>query len=274
MKPTPHHRLLSCLRLRFLSGASLLSLALCAAITPAAASELLDKLKAGGPLVIAYRESSVPFSYVDSNSGKPVGYALEICQKVAEALRKRVGAKAINVQYVPVTPSNRIDYIEQGKADLECGSTSNTEDRRRRVAFAIPHFIVGARLLVKADSPIDRLEDLENKKLVSTKGTTPLKAAQQANRDRLLRLQIVEAPDHLRALEMVEKGEADAFVMDDVLLFGLNSTRADPRALKVVGKYLTTEAIAIMLRKDDVEAKKAVDEEIRRLIYSREIYAL
>jgi ABC-type amino acid transport substrate-binding protein len=173
-----------------------------------------------------------------------------------------------------VTSGNRIDFIEQGKADVECGSTSNTQDRRQRVAFAIPHFITGARLLVKADSTIDRLEDLQGKRLVSTPGSTPLKAAIQANKERLLRINIVEVVDHMKGVEMVERGQADAFVMDDVLLFGLASSWPDPKALKVVGKFLTAEAIAIMLPKGDVEAKKVVDEEIRRLIFSREIYAL
>jgi ABC-type amino acid transport substrate-binding protein len=118
--------------------------------------------------------------------------------------------------------------VEQGKADMECGSTTNNAERREKVAFTMPHFITGARLLVKADSPIDRIEDLMGKKLVSTKGTTPLKAAEQANRERLMGITILEAPDHARAVEMVEKGEADAFVMDDVLLYGLAANRPNP----------------------------------------------
>jgi len=175
---------------------------------------------------------------------------------------------------VPVTPANRIAVIEQGKADMECGSTTNNAERRQKVAFTIPHFITGARLLVKTASPIDRVEDLNGKKLVSTKGTTPLKAADQANRERLMGITIVEAPDHAKAVEMVEKGEADAFVMDDVLLYGLAAGRPDPKALKVVGRFMTTEPLAIMLPKNDPDFKKLVDEEMRRLITSRDIYPI
>ena len=93
------------------------------------------------------------------------------------------------------------------------------------MSFTIPHFITGARLLVKSTSQIDRVEELDGKKLVSTKGSTPLKAAIQANRERLMGITILEAPDHAKAVEMVEKGEADAFVMDDVLLYGLAAWR-------------------------------------------------
>jgi len=157
---------------------------------------------------------------------------------------------------------------------MECGSTTNNAERRKDVAFTIPHFITGARLLVPAASSVSRLEDLEGKKLVSTKGTTPLKAVTQINRERLMRIEILEAPDHEAAVEMVEKGQADAFVMDDVLLFGLAANRPNPQALKVVGRFVTTEPLAIMLPKGDEAFKKLVDEEMRRLIVSQEIYAI
>lgn len=129
-------------------------------------------------------------------------------------------------------------------------------------------------MLTKASSSIDRLEDLQGKILASTQGTTPLKAVTQANRERLMGIKIVEAPDHARGVEMVEKGEADAFLMDDVLLYGLAAARPDPKALKVVGRFVTTEPLAIMLPKNDPEFKKLVDEEMKRLITSREIYPI
>jgi ABC-type amino acid transport substrate-binding protein len=238
-----------------------------------AQTTVAQRLKAGGNIVIAHRESSVPFSYLDANK-QPVGYAVDLCVKLAEAVRKKIGAKDSGIAFVMVTPSNRISTIEDGKADLECGSTTNNEERRQKVAFTVPHFITGARLLVRTGSKVQSLEDLNGKKVVSTKGTTPLKAVESANRERLMGLTILQAPDHAKAVDMVEKGEADAFVMDDVLLYGLAANRPDPKALKVVGKFLTTEPLAIMLSKKDPEFKKLVDEEMKRLVNSREIYAV
>ena len=246
----------------------------CLSTAQAQTQTVLERIAAGGKLVVAHRESSVPFSYVDSNTKQPVGYALDLCLKIADAVRKKTGMKNMQVEFMMVTPSNRIATVEQGKADMECGSTTNNAERREKVGFTIPHFIAGARLLVRADSKAVRIEDLAGKKLVSTKGTTPLKAVEQANRERLLKLQIIEAPDHARAIEMVETGEADAFVMDDVLLFGLAANRANPAGLKIVGKFLTTEAYAIMLPKNDRDLKKVVDDEMRRLIQSKEIYPI
>jgi glutamate/aspartate transport system substrate-binding protein len=253
-------------------GYLLALLAASACSTFAQAEGVLDRVRGGGPLVIAHRESSVPFSYV--YEGRAVGYAVDLCLRIAEVVRQKTGRRDMPVQMLQVTPSNRIEAVKSGKADMECGSTTNNAERRKDVAFTIPHFITGARLLVPAASKVERMEDLEGRKLVSTQGTTPLKAAEQANRERLMRIQMVEAPDHEAAVRMVEKGEADAFVMDDVLLYGLASNRADPQALKVVGRFVTTEPLAIMLPKGDDEFKKLVDAEMRRLISSREIYAI
>lgn len=245
--------------------------ALCWA-TAASAQGVLERVASGGKLVIAHREMAVPFSYVDN--GKPIGYAMDLCQRLADVVRKKTGMKDMQVEYLMVTPATRIEAIESGKADLECGSTTNNAERRQKVAFTVPHFITGARMLVKASSPIERIEDLEGKKLVSTKGTTPLKAAQQANRERMLHINVLEAAEHTKGVEMVESGEADAFVMDDVLLYGLAAGRSDPKALKVVGRFFTTEPLAIMLSKKDPEFKKLVDDEMKRLITSREIYPI
>lgn len=251
-------------------AAALLAASACAA---SAQQSVVNRVKSGGDIIIAHRESSVPFSYLDANK-KPVGYAVDLCVKLAEAVRSKLGVKTGGVTYLMVTPANRIPTIESGKADMECGSTTNNAERRLKVAFTVPHFITGARMLVRANSTAERIEDFTGKKIVSTKGTTPLKAIESANRERLIGLQILEAPDHAKAIEMVEKGEAEGFVMDDVLLYGLAAGRPDPKALKVVGKFLTTEPLAIMLPKNDPEFKKLVDAEMKRLISSREIYAI
>ena len=248
-------------------------LALATAATAAQAGPVLDRIKQSGKIVIAHRESSIPFSYLDADK-KPVGYAVDLCLRIADVVKKKVGVPNLRVEYLLVTPATRIATVADGKADLECGSTTNNADRRQKVAFTIPHYISGARYTVRADSPIAELPQFEGKKLVSTKGTTPLKAIDQANRERLLRIDILEAPDHAKAVEMVEKGEADGFAMDDVLLYGLIAGRPDPGKLKVVGKFLTIEPYGIMMSKDDPEFKKLVDDEMRRLITSREAYAM
>ena len=234
---------------------------------------VLEQVRKKGQLTIAHRESSVPFSFLDADK-KPVGYAVDICLKVAEAVKKQLAMKDLPITWRQVSGADRIQVIESRQAELECGSTTNNAERRTKVAFTVPHYITGARYLVRADSPIKDLSDFEGKRLVSTKGTTPLKAIEKANKDRLLKIQILEAPDHAKAVEMVAKGEADGFAMDDVLLFGLRAASAKPDSLKVVGKLLTIEPLAIMLPKDDAVFKRLVDDELKRLIRSGEAQAL
>lgn len=255
---------------------AVLSMAAEAASPPAApvpSGPVLDRIRQTGKILIAHRESSVPFSYLDPDR-KPVGYAVDLCLKLAEAVRKRLEMKTIAPEFVLVTAGNRIQKVVDGQADLECGSTTNNAERREKVAFTIPHYITGARYMVRADSPIAELPMFEGRKLVSTKGTTPLKEVERANRERLLRINVIEAPEHAKAMQMVLAGEADGFVMDDVLLYGLISSSADPSRLKVVGKFLTIEPLAIMMRRDDPEFKKICDEEMKRLIVSREAHAI
>jgi glutamate/aspartate transport system substrate-binding protein len=250
-----------------------LALLAAALVQPSMAGPVLDRIKSSGTVVIAHRESSVPFSFVDPD-GKPVGYAVDLCLKLVDALRRQMAAPDLKPRFVMVTPANRIAVIEEGKADLECGSTTNNAERRQKVAFTVPHYIAGARYLVRADSPVDVIRDFKGRTVVSTRGTTPLKAVAQANNEYQLGIRVVEAPDHARAVDMVAAGEADGFAMDDVLLYGLVAGRPDPGKFKVVGKFLTIEPLAIMFSRSDAEFKKLVDDEMKRLIQTREAHVV
>lgn len=250
-----------------------LALLTAALVQPSMAGSVLDRIKSSGTVVIAHRESSVPFSFVDPD-GKPVGYAVDLCLKLVEAMRRQLAVPELKTRFVMVTPANRIALIEEGKADMECGSTTNNAERRQKVAFTVPHYIAGARYLVRADSTVDVIRDFKGRTVVSTKGTTPLKALTQANNEYQLGIRVAEAPDHARAVDMVAAGEADGFVMDDVLLYGLVAGRPDPGKFKVVGKFLTIEPLAIMFSREDAEFKKLVDDEMKRLIQTREAHTV
>jgi ABC-type amino acid transport substrate-binding protein len=230
---------------------------------------VLDRIRASGHIVLAHRETAVPFSYYDAER-HPVGYAMDLCKDIAEAVRKHLGLKTIAIDYLPITTANRLETIAAGKADLECGSTTNNAERRQKVAFTIAHYITGTRFAVRADSPIAELDQFEDHVLVSTAGSTPFKTIAQANNDRLIHIDVRAVPDNAKAMEMLANKTADGFAMDDVQLFGLIAESADPRKFKVVGKFLTIEPLAIMLSKDDPAFKKVVDEEMRRVIRSGE----
>ena len=241
--------------------------------TPAQAGPVTEKLLKGEALILAHREASLPFSFVDEGK-QPAGYAVDLCMKVAEIVRQQLGLKQLPVRYKLVNSSTRIETIRSHQADLECGSTTNTPERRQLVAFTVPHYIASARILVRADSTAQDMFDFSGKRLVGTRNTTGLARAKQANQQQALRISILEVLDDPKGVEMVEKKEADGFIMDDIVLQALLATRPDPSQLKVVGKPLTVEPLAIMLPKDDPEFKKLVDEAMKQLIRTREAHAL
>jgi len=237
------------------------------------AQSTLDRVRSSGKLVLAYRENALPFSYLDANK-RPQGYAIDLCLKLADSLKTKLKLKSLDIGYVLIHADDRIPTIEQGKADLECGATTNNAERRQRVSFTIPHYITGIRMLVKSKSTVTKIEDLGGKRVVSTKGSTAATALDKVNTERGLRIQVLSAPNHAAAMAMVEADKADAFVMDDVLLFGMIAASAKPEQYKVVGKFISTEPLAIMMSKKDLEFKKMIDEEMRRLILSGEINAI
>jgi len=245
----------------------------CAAAACAHAGDTLSKIRETQSITIAHREASLPFSYLDGNK-KPVGYAVDLCLKIADAVRRELKLPQLNIRYLPVTPSTRIPAIVEGQADLECGSTTSNAERRKQVAFTIPHFVAAARMVVRTDSGIKNWSDLRDKRVVSTKGTTTVKLLNDRDKVRSLNLKLIEGRDHAESFGMVEKGEAEAFPMDDVLLFGLRASAQNPNGFVVVGDALSAEPYAIMLRKDDAPFKTLVDREMGRIINEGEIYKL
>lgn len=236
-------------------------------------ADTLSHIKETQTITIAHRESSIPFSYLNENK-VPVGYAVDICNKLADAVKKELKLPQLKVNYLAVTSGSRIAAIVDGKADIECGSTTNNAERRKQVSFTIPHFFAATRMLVRSDSGIHNWPDLRDKKVAITRGTTTVKLLNDRDKVRGLNLRLVEGADHAESFGMVEKFEADAFSMDDVLLYGLRANARNPEKFAIVGDPLSTEAYAMMLRKDDPAFKELVDKEMVRLIADGEINRL
>lgn len=251
--------------LLILAAASLAAPSLAQAPAPAAPTvpPTLDRVRQTSVITLAYRESSAPFSYLVD--GKPVGYALELCQRIASVVQRRLGLRALDIRYVPVTAATRIDAIRNGQADLECGSTTNNAERRKVVDFTVPHYIAGVRLLVRTGENIRGIDGLRGKRVALTTGTTTIKIIQTESEARALAIQTIEARDHAESFGLVEAGKADAFAMDDILLYSLRAGSKSPSSYEVVGELLSIEPYGIMLRRNDPEFKKLVDGEMARM---------
>ena len=245
----------------------------CVLVAASASAQTLDKIKASGTVSVAYRESSIPFSYLDDKA-QPTGFGWEICSRIVDEVRKATGRSDLKVTTQAVTSANRIPLLVNGTIDIECGSTTNNSDRAKQVAFATNYFYTGTRLLVKAGSPVKALADLKGKRVVSTTGTTNYRIIRGLNDERGLGFELLGAKDHSESQLMVQSDRADAFAMDDILLYGLAASSARPSDWAVVGEAIQVEPYAIMLRKDDPTFKTLVDGVIGRLMDSGEFETL
>lgn len=236
-------------------------------------ADTLEKIAASGKITLAYRESSVPFSYLDGPS-KPIGFAVDMSNAVADAVRKQLKKPDLQIEWQPVTSQNRIPLIMNGTVDLECGSTTNNTARGKDVAFAINHFYTGTRLLVKKGSGIKDYADLAGKNVATTTGTTNLQVLRKYSTEKNLNFNMLFGKDHADSFLLVESGRALAFGMDDILLFGLKANAKSPDEFEVVGEALQVEPYACMLRKDDAGFKQLVDGVIGGLMKSGEFEKL
>jgi glutamate/aspartate transport system substrate-binding protein len=239
-----------------------LALALAFCTAQAQAEELsgtLKKIKETGSIALGFRDSSIPFSYLDDNQ-KPIGYAMDICYAIVEAVKTELKLDKLAVELVPVSSSTRIPLLANGTIDLECGSTTNNPERQRQVAFSHTHFLTATRFISKKANKLDLIEDLKGKSVVATSGTSNIKQLIEANTARHLGINVIHAKDHAEAFLMVENDRAVAFVMDDILLAAFAVGSKDPSAYVISSDgFSKPEPCGIMLRKDDPAFKKVVD---------------
>ena len=229
----------------------------------------LAKARSSGAVTIAYRESSIPFSYLNARK-EPIGYSIELCKLLVEAIGASVG-KELEVKWVPVTSATRIEAIVSGKADLECGSTTNDIERRKQVAFSPTIFVSGTKLMVKRGSPIKSFRDLAGKTVVVTAGTTNEKAMREITRRFGIDFRLVVSPDHSHSYMQVVEGKADAFATDDVLLYGLIALNMAQKDFDVVGEFLSYDPYGVMYRKGDAQLERLVNDTFHALAEEGEV---
>jgi len=241
-----------------------------AADKPAERIDTLRRIRDTGAITLGVRETSVPFSFLDAQK-QPQGYSVDLCLRIADAVKAELKLPRLDVKFVPVSSSDRIPMLVAGKIDLECGSTTNTRERAQQVAFAYTTFVAGIKMLAKRSANISGIEDLRGKDVVVTKGTTSEKIMTAMNADRSLKMNIIASKDHGESFKAVEDGKAVAFPMDDVLLYGLISKSKKPDDFAVIGRYISVEPYAIMLRRDEPAFEKIVNRALIDLFQSGEI---
>ena len=230
----------------------------------------LKKIKEIGQITVAHRESSIPFSYLDDKQ-QPIGYSMDICANVVDAVKAELKMPNLKVVYQPVTSSNRIPLLQNGTIDLECGSTTNSVERQKLVAFGPTYFRIQVTAAVKKSSNIGTLTELNGKNISTTSGTTSVPLLKAYEKTKNIDVKEIYGKDHAESFLLLAEDRVAAFVMDDILLAGQIANSRSPNDYKILSESLRAEPYGPMLRKDDPQFKVLVDKTLTALYKSPEI---
>jgi glutamate/aspartate transport system substrate-binding protein len=236
-------------------------------------SPTLANIKRTHTVRLGHREASPPFSYLDQ-ANRPIGYSLELCKAIVEEIGAEVEEANLKIDYVKVTPETRIPAVLNNKIDIECGSTTASPDRARRVAFSPMIYVAGTKLMVPKASAVSGITDLKGKTIVVTRGTTNERAIEIADKKFSLGLVVVATTDHEQSYQLLSDGKAQAFATDDILLYGLIARHGAQDKFKVVGDFLSYDPYGIMFRKNEPQFADVVERTFRKLATNHDLVPL
>ena len=236
-------------------------------------SGALKKIHDAGEINLGYRESSLPFSYLDDQQ-QPIGYSMDLCKGIVETVKADLGLPDLKVKLTPVTSATRIPLIANGTIDMECGSTVNNLERQKQVNFSVTTFIVGTKFIAKKAAKLSTLDDLRGKTVVCTAGTNTMARVHDLNQQHKLGMTVIAGKDHAESMLLVETGRAAAFFEDDILLAGLTANARTPGDYALGTESYSVDPYAIMIRRSDPDFKRVVDKSITDMFGSGKVEAL
>ena len=247
------------------------------ALAPRAESQDLEgtlkKVRENGAITIGHRDSSIPLSYLDDKL-RPVGFSIELCKHVVEAVKTKLGLASLNVKYNPVTSATRIPLVANGTVDVECGSTANMSSRQKQVGFSYTFFVPQFKWIARANRDIKSADDLRGKTVAVTAGTNTALFVNKMNNEEKLGMTIMQGKDHAESFMLVETGRAGAWMEDDILIAGFRANAKNPADFMLLDKAYPSDPYALMLRKDDQQFKTLVDATLAELMRSGEFEKL
>jgi len=230
--------------------AAIVSLAL--PITGLAADGTLEKVAKSGEFLIGYRTDASPLSYENAD-GEPSGYSVDLCRRVAAAVKAHLGKDDIETKFVPITSEERISAVQSGKIDIECGATTITLTRQKEVDFTIPSFVTGGSILSLSEGNIGGMSDLAGKTVGVVRGTTTVEQLESYLKDLLIDAEVVVVEDRMHGMERLNKGEIDAFASDQIVLIGQIIESLYPKKYSLANDIFSFEPYGFILRRNDAD---------------------
>jgi ABC-type amino acid transport substrate-binding protein len=229
------------------------------------AETTLERIQSSKSINLGFRDNSVPFSYAGKD-GKPLGFSVELCRKIAIGIRDHLKLTKIEEKWIPLTAVERLNAVKDGKVDIECGNTTNTAERRKMVAFAIPTFIASVTVMSNKDKPINDYTEMSGRKVTALRNGTVVNVMKDRNNRYAAGINLLEAKDISEALQWLEEGKVEAWATDDAVLYGLRPTMKDPSRWNISTKRLSIEPLALAIRREDLSFEDLVNKQIRILM--------
>lgn len=246
---------------------------LCTAVQAEDLTGTLKKIKESGTVTLGYRDASLPFSYLNDDQ-QPIGYSVELCKKIVDQIKVKVGEPNLKTEYVSVVAATRTPLLINGTIDLECGVTTNTVERQKQIGFLLTSYVASAKYAVKKNAGIASVADLKGKSVVVITGGSGEWITKNLDREKALGLKILNAKDGGEAFLMLETGRAVAYINDDVQLMATIAQSRTPEAYTLLPEPMSAEPYAIGIRKNDPQFKTFADDALRTLYSSGEIDTL
>jgi len=233
--------------------------------------DTLQKIKETGVISLGGREASFPFSYKTSADANPIGFSADLCMKIVDAVKAKLAMPNLKIQYTIVTPTNRIPLVQNGTVDLECSTTTNTLARAEQVDFAPTHFVGSIAALVKKNSGINTIAQLDGKTVATVAGSTAIPLLRAYRKNEQIVFGEVSGKDVSESFLLLGADRAVAMVLEDIQLAGLVARSPNPEAFKLLDERLRDEPYGFMLRKDSPQFKAIVDDTLGKLMKGGEI---
>ena len=259
------------MKLKFATTIAALACALVQSPVQAQTKDTLQKIKESGVINLGGRDASFPFSYKISADSNPIGYSADICMKVVDAVKAKLGLPSLKVQYTIVTPTNRIALVQNGTIDLECSTTTNTIARAQQVEFAPTHFVGSVAAAVKKSSGINNMAQIDGKSVATVAGSTSIQLLRVYRKNEHVQFNELSGKDISETFLMLTSDRAVAMILEDVQLAGMIARAPNANDFKILDERLRDEPYGFMYRKDDPQFKSVVDEAIVKLMKSGEI---
>jgi putative glutamine transport system substrate-binding protein len=220
---------------------------------------LKDRLTAGAAFDLP------GMGYRNPQTGEMEGFEVEIAKAVAAELLGDAG----KIEFVRVLPDNRLETLEDDRADIVISQLTITPDRAERVDFSIPYYIGREAILVRKGGGIERYEDLKGKRVALAAGSISLRRMQA----HLTESTLIVTPEESGGVEAVVNGEADAASNDDVNLNRMHGHLAHPEDYSVIdiGDHFDPKPFGIAVKKGNQQLVGRLNEIIAKLDASGQI---